>query len=324
MAIRFAWRLAALCALALAAPLAAQTLSSGKTPRVGVLWLGDAPVPRSRLEWLEAGLSEYGYVAGRTVAFELKHAPDADALRAAAGELVRSRVDVIVSAGQVAAVSAQQSTSVVPIVALGTDHVGSGLAATLARPGKNLTGVTILGPELSAKRLTLLKEMLPRVARVAVLWYPGDRGELKLVEETARSLSVQLQVMEVRAREDLVTVFQAARQARADAVTVLPSPLLFSFHGSILEHAAKERLPAIYQWREAAEAGGLASYGPSLSGMWRQTGRMAAKVLKGASPASLPIEQASEFEFVINARAAKALGINIPQRMLIRADKVIE
>jgi putative ABC transport system substrate-binding protein len=324
MAIRLARRFAVFCALLLAAPLAAQTLSSGKTQRVGVLWPGDAPIPRSRVEWLEAGLKEYGYVAGKTLTLELKHGPDAESLRGAAAELVRSRVDVIVSAGQVAAVSAQRSTSVVPIVALGTDHIAAGLAATLARPGKNLTGVTIRGPELSAKRLTLMKEMLPGMSRVAVLWYPGDKAELKLIEDTARSLSVQIQLLEVRNRADLATVFQSARQGRADAITVLPSPLLFSFHGSILEHAAKDRLPAIYQWKEAAEAGGLASYGPSLSGMWQQIGRMAGKVLKGASPATLPIEQASEFEFVINVRAANALGITIPQRMLIRADKVID
>jgi putative tryptophan/tyrosine transport system substrate-binding protein len=310
-----------LCVQLLFAPYVAA--QDTKIHRVGILWLGDSPIPRSRLDWLQSGLREHGYVERQNLALELRHGDTRDRLRAAAKEFVQSRVDVIVTAGELAAVAAQQSTSAIPIVALAPDPVGAGLAASLARPGSNLTGVAILGPELSAKRVALLKEIMPALSRVGVLWFPGDLKELKVIEETARSLSISLQVLDVRSRDDLVRAFQALKDSRAEALTVLPSPLLFSFHASIVEMAAKQRLAAIYQWREAAEAGGLASYGPNLSGMWQQTGRMAARVLKGAKPATLPIEQAAEFELVINLRTAKALGLTVPQPTLIRADKVI-
>jgi putative ABC transport system substrate-binding protein len=314
-----------ICASVLfAAPLGAQTPSASKVYRIGVLWAGDSPIPRSRVEWLQGGLREYGYVEGQNIAFELRHGHTAERMRAAAGELVQSRVNVIVTAGEVAAVTAQQSTSATPIVALAPDLVGAGLASSLGRPGRNLTGVTILGPELSAKRLALLKELVPALSRVAILWYPADRAELKVIEDTAHSLSIKLQILEVRTRDDVLRAFRAVKDARAEALTVLPSPLLFSFHPSILEQAARQRLPAIYQWREAAEAGGLMSYGPSLSGMWQQTGRVIAKVLKGANPATLPIEQATQFELVINLKAARDLGLIVPQGILIRADQVIQ
>jgi putative tryptophan/tyrosine transport system substrate-binding protein len=313
---------ALLCiALLFAPPAGAQAT---KLSRVGVLWLGDSPIPRSRLDWLRSGLREYGYAERQNMTFELRHGDTADRLRAGAKELVNSPVDVIVTAGELAAVIAQQSTSATAIVALAPDHVRAGLAASLARPDRNVTGVAILGAELSAKRVALLKEIMPALSRVAILWYPGDLTDLEIIKDTARSLSITLQLVEVRNRGDLPRAFEALKDGRAEALTVLPSPLLFSFHPPIVDMAAKQRLPAIYQWREAAEVGGLASYGPSLSGMWQQTGRMAAKILKGAKPANLPIEQAAQFELVINLRTAKALGVTVPERTLIRADRVIE
>jgi putative tryptophan/tyrosine transport system substrate-binding protein len=308
-------------ALLFAPPAGAQAT---KLSRVGVLWLGDSPIPRARLDWLRSGLKEYGYAERQNMVLELRHGDTADRLRAATKELVNLPVDVIVSAGELAAIVAQQSTSATPIVALAPDHVRAGLAASLGRPDRNVTGVAILGSELTAKRVALLKEIMPALSRVAVLSYPGDLTDLKIIKDTAHSLSITLQVVEVKNRGDLPRAFQALKDGRAEALTVMPSPLLFSFHPPIVDMAAKQRLPAIYQWREAAEAGGLASYGPSLSGMWQQAGRLTAKVLKGAKPANLPIEQAAQFELVINLRTARELGVTVPERTLIRADSVIE
>ena len=276
------------------------------------------------MQWFREGLRDSGYVEGKNLAFEFRHADTRDRLRAAAGELIRSRVDVVVTAGDLGALAAQQSTPTIPIVALAGDLVGLGLASSVARPGKNLTGVTIFGPELNAKRLALLKELVPDLSRVALLWSAADRSQLEAAEEAARTLSIKLQILEVKTRTELPAVFEAVKRERAEAINVLPSPLLFSFHPVILEHAARERLPTVFHWKEAAEAGGLVSYGPSLASMWRQMGGVVAKVLKGANPATLPIEQATQFELVINLKTAKALGLNVPQRMLVRADKLID
>jgi putative ABC transport system substrate-binding protein len=183
---------------------------------------------------------------------------------------------------------AQQATTVVPIVALADDFVGAGLVPSLGRPGGNMTGVTIFSPELSAKRLALLKELLPRVSRVAVLWDPVIDTQLRATEEAARVLGIKLQVLEVRGRADLAKVFQMAKDGRAEALNVFASPLLSSLQTAIMELAATNRLPAIYQWKEHAQAGGLVSYGPSASDMWRQTARVVGKILMGRKAERTP------------------------------------
>ncbi len=305
-------------------PLAAQAPPGTRLHRVGVLWPGGSPPSGSRMEWFREGLRESGYVEGQNIAIDLRYAEAGDRLRTLAGELAQSNVSVIVSFGDLAPTMAQQATSVVPIVALADDFVCAGLAPSLARPGGNLTGVTILSPELSAKRLAVLKELIPKLSRVAVLWDPANRCQLAATENAARALSIKLQVLEVRGRDDLPGAFQAAKNGRVQALNVFASPLLAALQQSIMDFAASHRLPAIYQWKEHAVAGGLVSYGPSLAGMWRQTALVVAKVLNGVQPANLPVEQPTRFELVINMRTAKALGLTIPPTFQLRADQTIE
>ncbi len=276
------------------------------------------------MEWFRDGLRESGYVEGQNVAIDLRYAEAGERLRALAGELVQSKVNVIVTFGDLAPAMAQRATSVVPIIAIADDIVGTGLVPNLARPGGNLTGVTIMSPELSAKRLAVLKELIPKLTRVAVMWDPANRSQLTATEEAARSLSVKLLVLEVRNRDDVPRAFQAAKNSRAEALNVLASPLLSSLQESIMDQAASNRLPAIYQWKEHVESGGLVSYGPSLAAMWRQAGLIASKVLKGANPATLPVEQPTRFELVINMKTARALRLKIPPSLRVRADHTIE
>jgi putative tryptophan/tyrosine transport system substrate-binding protein len=307
-----------------AGTLAAQAPPVGKSHRIGVLWPGAAPPPGARMEWFRQGLREFGYVEGRNIAIDLRYAETAERLRALGDELVRSKVDVIATFGDLAPTVAQQATSAIPIVALADDFVGAGLVPTLARPGGNLTGVTILSPELSAKRLAVLKELIPSLSRVAALWDPANPSQKTAAEDAARSLSVKLVVLEIRRGDDLAHAFRAARDARAEALNVFASPLLASLQQSIMELAARHRLPAIYQWKEHAEAGGLVSYGPSLAGMWRQTAVVVAKILNGANPGGIPIEQPSRFELVVNMKTANSLGLTVSPSFRIRADQVIE
>jgi putative ABC transport system substrate-binding protein len=276
------------------------------------------------MEWFRDGLRESGYVEGQNVAIDLRYAEAGERLRALAGELVQSKVNVIVTFGDLAPAMAQRATSVVPIIAIADDIVGTGLVPNLARPGGNLTGVTIMSPELSAKRLAVLKELIPKLTRVAVMWDPANRSQLTATEEAARSLSLKLQVLEVRGREDIPRAFQAAKNGRAEALNVLASPLLSSLQESVMDQAASNRLPAIYQWKEHVESGGLVSYGPSLAAMWRQAGLIASKILNGANPATLPVEQPTRFELVINMKTARALRLKVPPSLRVRADHTIE
>ena len=307
-----------------ALPLGAQVPPGTKLHRVGVLWQGGSPPPGPRMESFREGLREPGYVEGQNVAIDLRYAETGERLRALAGELVQLNVNVIVAFGDQAPAMAQRATSVVPIVAVADDIVGTGLVPSLARPGGNMTGMTILSPELSAKRLAVLKELIPKLTRVAVMWDPANRSQLTATEEAARSLSVKLQVLEVRNRDDVPRAFQAAKNGRAEALNVLASPLLSSLQESIMDQAASNRLPAIYQWKEHADAGGLISYGPSLGAIWRQAGLIASKILKGANPATLPVEQPTRFELVINMKTARALRLKVPPSLRVRADHTIE
>jgi putative tryptophan/tyrosine transport system substrate-binding protein len=324
LAIRIVFVLLAGLGLSVTAvPLAAQAPAT-KLHRIGVLWPGGAPPPGSRLEWFREGLRESGFVEGQNIVIDLRYAEAGERLRALAGELVQSNVSVIATFGDLAPAMAQQATSVVPIVAAADDAICAGLVPSLARPGRNLTGVSILSPELSAKRLAVLKDLIPKLSRVAVLWDPVNRCQLTATESAARALSIKLQVLEVRGRDDLAGAFRAAQNGAAQALNVFASPLLSSLQQAIMDFAASHRLPAIYQWKEHATAGGLVSYGPSLAVMFRQTALVVAQVLKGANPASLPIEQPSRFELVINMKTGKALGLTIPPAFLLRADQRIE
>jgi putative tryptophan/tyrosine transport system substrate-binding protein len=235
------------------------------------------------------------------------------------------KVDVLTTFGDLTPRIAQQATKTIPIVAISDDILGAGLVASLSRPGGNTTGLTIMSPELSAKRLEVLQEMLPGMSRVAALWDPTTgASQVSIAERAAQSLNLTLQVLEVRRRDDVVGAFLAARSGRADALNVFSSPFLASLFREIIELSAEYRLPAIYQWKEHVEAGGLLSYGPSLAAMFRQTATIVVRLLKGAKPADLPVEQPTKFELAVNARTAMALGFAIPPSVLVRADDVIE
>lgn len=302
----------------------AQAPPATRVHRIGVLWPGAAPPPGARMDWFRQGLREFGYVEGQNIAIDLRYAETAERLRALAAELVQSNVSVIATFGDLAPTVAQQATSAIPIVALADDFVGAKLVPNLARPGGNLTGVTILSPELSAKRLAVLKELIPKLSRVAALWDPANPSQKTATEEGVRALSIKLLVLEVRKSDDLTAAFRAAKSGRAEALNVFASPLLSSLQQPIMDLAARHRLPAIYQWKEHAEAGGLVSYGPSLAGMWRQTAVVVAKILNGAVPGAVPIEQPTRFELVVNLKTARELGLTISPAFRLRADQLIE
>jgi putative ABC transport system substrate-binding protein len=307
-------------------PLAMHAQQAGSTARIGVLWPGDAPPASPRMESFRQGLRASGFVDGQNIAIELRYAQGGpQQLPDLAAELIRLKVDIIYTAGDLAPRVAQQATETIPIVVISDDILGAGVIASLSRPGGNTTGLTILSPELSAKRLEVLRDIIPGLSQVTALWDPTTgASQVTMSESAARSLNLKLQVLEVRRREDIAAVVRAARNSQAEALNVFSSPFLASLHREIIALAAEYRLPAIYQWGEHAEAGGLVSYGPSLGAMWRQSAIIVAKVLKGAKPADLPVEQPTKLELVINLKTAKALGLTVPLPMLARADELIE
>jgi len=311
---------------AVAWPLGAAAQQSGSTAKIGLLWPGDAPPAPPRMESFRQGLRASGFIDGQNVAIELRYAQGgSQRLPELAAELVRLKVDLIYSAGDFAPRVAQQATDTIPIVAISDDMLGAGIVASLSRPGGNTTGLTIFSPELSAKRLEVLGEMIPGLSRVTALWDPTTgTSQVTMTENAARALNLKLQVLELRRREDVAGVIRAARSSQAQALNVFSSPFLASLHREIIAFAAEYRLPAIYQWREHVEAGGLVSYGPSLAAMWRQSAIMVARILKGAKPADLPVEQPTKLELVVNAKTAQSLGLTIAPSVLLRADEVIE
>jgi putative ABC transport system substrate-binding protein len=316
----------------LAAPLAAEAQQATKIARIGYLATNRAGGNPHQREAFLQGLRDLGYVEGRNVVIEYRDAEGKfERLLALAAELVALKVDVIVTASTAATLAATRATRTLPIVfAVAVDPVADGLVTSLARPGGNVTGLTGLTPELVGKRLELLTQAVPGVGRVAVLWHPGGQGErtakdmLKGADVAARALGVPLQVVEVRGPADFDGAFSDMTRARAGALTVLGSSMLFGEHRRLVDLAAKNRLPAVYTLREYVDAGGLMSYGPNLVEMSRRAATYVDKILKGAKPGELPIEQPTKFELVINLKTAKALGLTIPPSLLGRADEVIQ
>jgi putative ABC transport system substrate-binding protein len=315
-------------AVLLAAPLAVEAQQAGKVPRIGVLWPYSPAIATPFGDAFRQGLGRLGYVEGRNIALEERWADGKfDRLASLAAELIRLKVDVLVTASTPATQAAQQATKTIPIVmTLVSDPVDSGFVANLANPGGNVTGLSYMHPELSRKRLELIKDIIPKVSRVAVLSNPSNPSIRPLLRETeaaARVLSVQLQVVEARDSGQLDSVFAAMSKERARALVVMPDAVFQDQRRRIVDLAAKSRLPAMYPWREAVEAGGLMAYGASGRDILRRAAAYVDKILKGAKPADLPVEEPTKFEFVINLKTAKTLGLTIPPSLLARADEVI-
>jgi ABC-type uncharacterized transport system substrate-binding protein len=300
-----------------------------KVPRIGFLSAFSGSSLSARIEAFRQGLRELGYVEGKNVVIESRYAEGRlDRLTDLAAELVRLKVDVIVTGGPSPTRATKEATVTIPIVmALDNDPVGSGFVASLARPGGNITGLATLSPEISGKQLELLKEIVPRLSHVAVVGTSSNPGNAQMLKETelaAGAFAVQLHYLDVEGPKDIETVFRAASKGRADAVLVLPNSVLLSQRAQLADLAAKNRLPAVYGQPEYVDAGGLMFYGASITEMFRRAATYVDKILKGAKPADLPVEQPTKFEFVISLKAAKQIGLTIPPNVLARADKVIK
>jgi putative ABC transport system substrate-binding protein len=305
-----------------------QAQQPGKVPRIGFLITSSPSAIAPRMDAFRQGLRELGYVEGKNILLERRHADGkSDQLPTLAAELVSLQVDVIVSSGPTATRPAKEATSTIPIVmTFDDDPVGSGFVVSLARPGGNITGLSTLSPQISGKQLELLKEIVPRLGRVAVIGTSTRQGtaqNLKEMELAAGSFGVKLQYLDAPDPKDIENIFRAARKGQADGVLVLQSPVLNSQRAQIADLALKSRLPATYPRREFVEDGGLMSYGVSISDLDRRAATYVDKILKGAKPADLPVEQPTKFELVINLKAAKQIGLTIPPNVLARADKVI-
>jgi putative ABC transport system substrate-binding protein len=306
----------------------AEAQQTKKIPRIGFLSMGSASSMSARVEAFKRGLRDLGYVEGQNIAIEYRYAEGKlDRLREFAGDLVSLKVDVIVTGGTIATRPAKEATGTIPVVmAYDADPVGTGFISSLARPGGNITGLTSITTALFGKRLELLKEAIPKLSRVAVLWNPANPGSadaLKEAEVTAQSLGLKLQPLEIRSANDFDGAFQAAVKGRARALMVASDPITFTHRKRIVELAAKNRLPTIHGQMEFAEAGALLVYGPNDADMYRRAATFVDKILKGAKPADLPVEQPVKFDFIINLKTAKQIGVTIPPNVLARADKVI-
>jgi putative ABC transport system substrate-binding protein len=316
----------------LAAPRAAGAQKAGKVWKIGVLWTSSPSLVSPAQAALRQGRRELGYVEGQNIAVEDRYAENnPERLRELAAELVRLRADVIVTQGTPAAKAAKEATRTVPIVmTLVGDPVGMGLISSFARPGGNVTGLSNIASELNSKRLALLKEAVPKLSRLAVLWDStgsapqGDPYGRRATEEAGRSLGLAVQILTVRGPGDFPSAFGAASKEHAEALLVLPSRILAWNVKPLVELAEKHQMPTMYQTREFVDAGGLMAYGASSVPLFARAAFFVDKILKGAKPADLPIEQPTKFELVINLKTAKALGLTIPPSLLQRADQVIE
>jgi putative tryptophan/tyrosine transport system substrate-binding protein len=315
-----------ICAMLFALCFSASAQQQTKVARIGHLSATAAADPARREAFLQ-GLRQLGYVEGKNIIIEWRYGEGkADRLPVLATELVRLKVDVIVTAGPEGTVVAKEATSTIPIVMTqDPDPVANGFVASLARPGGNITGLSTLSAELSGKRLELLKEIIPRLSRVAVFDNStgGNAQVLRETERTARALGVKLQYLDVQSPKDIETAFRAASKARVNAVLMLPNPVHFSQRTYIADLAIKSRLPVIYGRPEYVEAGGLMNYGVSFTDLDRRAATYVDKILKGTKPADIPVEQPTKFEFIINLKAAKQIGLTIPPNVLARADRVI-
>jgi putative tryptophan/tyrosine transport system substrate-binding protein len=318
----------ALCSMLLELCTSAQAQQPKKVPRIGFLSSVSPSSVSPRTEAFRQGLRELGYIQGKNIVIEWRFAEgNTDRLKEFAAELVRLKVDVIVTGGPAVNRPAKEATVTIPIV-LGFDNdpVGNGFAISLARPGGNITGLSTYYPEISGKQLELLKEIIPRLSRVAVLGnsiQPGNPQSLRETELAATALGLQIQYLDVREAKDIEAAFRAAGKDPVGAVIVLTSVVTNTNRKQIVELAAKNRSPAIYYTSEWVEAGGLLTYGASFPDLFRRAATYVDKILKGAKPADLPVEQPTKFEFIINLKTAKQIGLTIPPNVLARADKVI-
>jgi putative ABC transport system substrate-binding protein len=326
MSVRiFVWLLATF--LLTAAP-SAQAQKPKKVPRIGFLSAGSPSSMSARVEAFRRGLRGHSYVEQQNIAVEYRYAEgNVEWLKKFASELVSLKVDVIVTGGPIATHPAKQATNTIPIVmAYEADPVGTGLIASLARPGGNITGLTSLGHELSGKRLELLKDAIPKLSHVAVFWdptNPASSASLNELGTAAQSLRLKIQPMEIRNVNDLEGAFQDATNRRVGAVMMLSSPVIFTHRRRVVNLAAKRRLPTIHSQIEFADTGGVMVYGPSDADMYRRAATYVDKILKGAKPSELPVEQPVKFDFIINLKTAKQIGLTIPPNVLARADRVI-
>ena len=313
----------------LATPLVAAAQGVGQPARIGFLGNSTAALEANLVGPFREGLRDLGYVEGENVKIEFRWAEgDYERFPALIAELVALKVDVIATAGTPATLALKKATSSIPVVMIAVgDPVGSGIVQSLSRPGGNITGLTSIAPELEGKRLQLLKEVIPELLRFAVLWNPSNHYMIateQQVQAAARVLGLRVLSLGVQNLDELEKAFATIRKERPGAFNVLADRLFLHNRARIMEFAAQERLPGVHAYREMVEAGGLMSFGPSYAGMHRQAATYVDQILKGASPADLPIEQPAKFELVVNLRTAQALGIEIPPSILLRADEVIE
>jgi putative ABC transport system substrate-binding protein len=300
-----------------------------KIPRIGFVDAGSQATTGHRAQAFVQGLRELGYTDGRNIAIEYRWAEGKmERLRGFVTDVVHAKVDVIVSSATPAIRIAKEQTATIPIVMAGvTDPVGNKFAASLARPGGNITGLTHVAPDLTGKRLELLKEIFPDALRVAVLWNPNQPGQSAAFQEmqiAAQALKMTVTSLEVRKREEIDQLLLEKGKDRPQALAELPDPLIFFNRKLVADFAAKHKLPAIYSFSEYVEAGGLMSYGTSFPDLFRRAATYVDKILKGAKPADLPVEQPTKFELIINLKTAKQIGLAIPPNVLARADRVIK
>ena len=313
----------------LARPLIVKAQETGKVSRIGLLSPFSAADTTAWHRAFRQGLRALGWVEGKNVSFEYRYADGkSDRLPDLVGDLLRLKVDIIVTSVTPDTMAAKKATRTIPIVmASAGDPVASGIVESLARPGGNVTGMSQIAPELAGKRLQLLKELAPKLSRVGVIWSPLDLISTQVWKEIqgpARELGVQLHSLETRSLGEFDKAFEEAGRARVDALAVLPAPVFVTNRKRIVDFAEKRRLPSIYHLREFVDSGGLIAYGPDRSDLFRRAATFVDKILRGAKPADLPVEQPTKFELVINLKTAKALGLTIPQSLLLRADEVIQ
>jgi putative tryptophan/tyrosine transport system substrate-binding protein len=305
-----------------------QVPTQPKVPRIG--WLASSgPGPGLLLESFQRGLRELGYVEGQNLAIEYRHAEgQSERFPGLAAELVRLRVDAIVATGNPAIRAAKDATSSIPIIIINSrDPVGAGLVATLARPGGNVTGLSMLAPQLAGKRLELLKDTVPGLSYVGILWEginPDRQNDFGEIQAAVQALGIRVQFLELQQPDDIESSFEAAARDRLDGLIVLPASLIGNRQNQVADLAAKHRLPSLYDRRSFVDTGGLMSYGPNELEQFRRAAYYVDRILKGAKPADLPVEQPMRFDFVLNLRTAQALGLTIPHHVLLQATEVIQ